>query len=331
MKMNRGVNTLQEKTCDTYYIHGARILLRGHPELTECVSEYFRPLHQGDVSSDAKPLKLEVHLVEEPPQLPSDAVKVIERSRTLCYICAEKVLLVSRDGTSMFLVDPVKGEVKGFVYKELDPLVFIPLLGLTVVETLKYRGLYFLHGACVGNGRAYLFLGRSRAGKSSAAFNLVMQGFQFVGDDSLLLSEHNGDIVVSPYYMKFHVDQILVNRCPEIKVIKKIEESNRGSTRMQVDMVKNYPDSFIPSLTPKRIIFPKISSSVESSFCPLNQMEVYGRLLKQTSLPPDKAILQNQLKALGKLVKQAKGFELVMAKDVLDDPKILPVLLDGMS
>jgi hypothetical protein len=324
---------LQSETCSTYYIHGARILLRGHPELTGRIAEYFCSLYPGEASPDEKPLKFETHFIEEPPQLPADAVKVIEGPYACCYGSSEKVLFVSKDATSIIRLDPLKGELEGSFNRKFseDALKFSSLLGFALIETLKYRRLYFLHGACVGNGRAYLFLGRSCVGKTTAAFNLVRQGFQFVADDSLFLSELNGDIVVSPYYMKFHVDQILVNRCPEISGAKKIKESKRSLTRMRVDMSKIYPDSFVPSLTPDRIIFPRISSSEESSFSPLNQTEVYRRLLRQTSLAVDTVILRNQLQTIGKLVKQAKGFELVTAKDMLEDPKILPALLDQMS
>jgi hypothetical protein len=327
------VNTLQTETSDTYYVHGTRILLTGHPELTGRVSEYFRSLYPGEASLDAKPLKFQVYLAEDLPKFPPDAVKVIEGPYTCCYGSGEKVLFVSGNGTSMIRLDPLEFEAEAFVDKEFteDPLKFFSLFGFAMIEALKYKGLYFLHGACVGNGKAYLFLGESCAGKTSAAFNLVRQGFQFVADDSLFLSERNGEIVASPYYTKFHVDRILVNRCPEISGAKKMKESKRGFTRMQVDMLKTYPHLFVPSLTPERIIFPRITCSGQSSFSTLSQMEVYRRLLLQTILAVDPEISRNQLQALGRLAKQARGFELLTAKDVFEDPKILPALLQQMA
>jgi hypothetical protein len=334
--MTRWVNTLQLDTSNTHYIHGTRILLRGTRDLTEHVSEYFSLLYPGEVSPDAKPLKFEVRLAKELPQLPPDAVKVIQGPYACCYRCGERALFVSRSGISMICLDPLEGAIEGFLNKEFseDSSKFFSLLGFTIIEILKYGGLYFLHGACVyGNGRAYLFTGRSGAGKTTAAFNLVRQGFQFVADDSLFLSERNGNIVVSPYYTNFHVDERLVTRCPEIsgaKKPKKLKDLQRGFTRMRINMAELYPDSFVPSLTPERIIFPRISSFGESSFSPLNQMEVYTRLLQQTILAVDTAISRDQLKAIEKLTKQVKGFELLTGPDVYEDPTILPALLEQM-
>jgi hypothetical protein len=327
-----GMNT--QETSNTYYIHGTRILLRGHPDLTERVSEYFRLLYPGKVLPDAKPLKFEVNPAEEPPQFPAEAVKAIQGPYVCCYSYGEKVLFLSKSRTSMISLDPLEGEVEGFVNREFseDSSKFFSMLGFTIIEILKYRGLYFLHGACVyGNGRAYLFSGRSGAGKTTAAFNLVRQGFRFVADDSLFLSEHNGDIVVSPYYTNFHVDKRVVTRCPEISGAKELEDSQRGFKRMRVNMAEFYPDSFVPSLTPERIIFPRISASGESSFSPLNQMEVYTRLLQQTILAVDTAISRDQMKAIEQLAKQVKGFELLTGLDVYKNPKILPSLLERMS
>jgi hypothetical protein len=56
-------------------------------------------------------------------------------------------------------------------------------------------------------------------------------------------------------------------------------------------------------------------------------MEVYTRLLKQTVLAVDTHISRNQLKALEKLVKQVRGFELITGQDMYEDPKILSDLL----
>ena len=332
--MDVKVNTMQVESRNTFQIQGTEILLGGDPHLTTRVSEYFRLLYEGGVSGKEKILKFELHLAEEPPCLPPHAVKAIQGPYACCYTCGEKMLFVSRDGTSMISLDLAKGEAEGFIDKMFseDSPKFFSLLGLTLTETLKYLGLYFLHGACVfGNGRAYLFSGSSGAGKTTAAFNLVRQGFQFVNDDSLFFSEKKGEIVVSPYYRNFNVDKSIVIRCPEISDTKELKDSKRGCARMRVDMLRIYPDSFVQSLTPERIIFPLISDSAESSFSPLNQMEIYRRLLKQTILAVDTEILRNQLQSLEKLTKQVKGFELITGTDMHEDPKILPILLNQME
>jgi hypothetical protein len=172
-------------TWNTFQIQGTEFSVGGDPFLTGRASEYFRLLYQGGPSRNKKTLTLEV-LAEEPPRLPPNAVKAIQGPYACCYAWEGIVLFMSRSGTSMILFDPGRGEARGFLDGELCENVaeFFSLLGFTITETLKYQGLYFLHSACVcGNGRSYLFSGSSGAGKTTAAFNLVRQGFQFVADE----------------------------------------------------------------------------------------------------------------------------------------------------
>jgi hypothetical protein len=325
---------LQVEILNSFQIQGTEILLGGDPHLTKRISEYLHLLYPGDVPEKGKTLKFEVHPAEEPPRLPPDAVKVIQGPYACCYGWGERVLFVSRSGISKICFDPLRGEIQGFFDKEIskDTSQLFSLLGFTLTETLKYRGLYFLHGACVyGNRRAYLFCGRSHAGKTTAAFNLVRHGFQFVADDSLFLSGHNGEMVVSPYYTHFHVDENVVKRCPEVVGGRRLkEERETGFARMQVNMSELYPGSFIPSLRPDRIIFPQIVSSGTSSFSAISQMTVYERLLKQTILAVNTEVTRNHLRAIENLTRQVKGFELFTGPDMYEDPKILPALLEQM-
>lgn len=315
---------------DACHIHGTKVRLRGDPHLMARVSEYFRLLYEGDVPRGERPLKFELHPVEHPPSFPSEAVKVIRGPHASSCRSGKMILFVSGDGRSVISLDPVKREAQGYLNRQLseDSEKFFSLLGSFVTEALKFLGLYFLHGACVcGNGKAYLFSGKSGSGKSTASFNLVRQGFQFVADDSLFFTEREGQIVVSPYYTKFHVDKKIVDLCPDMAGVGKLKDSRKGITRVRVNMREFYPDSFIPSLRPDYIIFPRIVHRGKSALSQLKQREVYRRLLKQTILAVDAQIARRQLLALEKLVKQVKGFEFISGKDMYEDPKMLPGLL----
>jgi hypothetical protein len=325
---------LQVENWKTVQIQGTEILLGGEPYLASRIAEYLGLLYKGEASSKAAKLKLEVNFAKRPPRLPPDATKAVQGPYACSYGWGEKVLFVSRDGNSMISLDAARGEASGFFDKEFseDSQQFFSILGMTLVEALKYQALYFLHGACVyGNERAYLFSGHSRAGKTTAAFNLVRQGFKFVADDSLFLSDRDSKIVVSPYYTNFHVDTNLVRRCPEIVGARELNDRERGFARMRVNMSELYPDSFVPSLRPDLVIFPQIVSRGTSSFSAINQMTVYERFLKQTILAVDVEIAKDQLRVLEKLARQIRGFDLFTGPDMYEDPKILPALLERIK
>ncbi|HLG20413.1 MAG TPA: hypothetical protein VI895_11440 [Bdellovibrionota bacterium] len=59
---------------------------------------------------------------------------------------------------------------------------------LSVVELLRTRGFFYVHGALVtNNSRSILVLGRGGAGKSTLAISLIRHGYRIVADDNLLI------------------------------------------------------------------------------------------------------------------------------------------------
>jgi hypothetical protein len=68
---------------------------------------------------------------------------------------------------------------------------------LPVAATL--RGAEVLHASAVAlGGRAVAFAGRSTAGKTSVALNLVKRGAVFVADDAIAVEAHDDAVVVHP-------------------------------------------------------------------------------------------------------------------------------------
>lgn len=314
---------------NTFHIYNAEIHLSGNPDLVASASDYLCLLYHGVVQHAVKPQKFELHLVDALPSVPSDAVRIIEGPVSI-YSRGGDIFFISRDGGSCIKLDPTAGEAEGLFSKHAlkDSSKISSLVGSLIVEILRYQGLYFLHAACVyGNGRAYLFSGDGGTGKTTASLSLVLQGFQYVADDSLFFSEHNEQIVVSPFYTHFHVDETLAACFPGISGTKTMKGFRDDVTKVRVNMPELFPDLFVPSLSPDYIIFPRIVLREKSAFSPLNQTEVYIRLLKQIILAVDALSSLNQVKTLAKLVKQVKGYELFMGKDMYGDPRILAGLL----
>jgi hypothetical protein len=318
----------------TYFIQGNEVHLSGDTYLTSLVSEYLSVLYEGEITKNERPLSFEVAPAEVPPSLPTDATKIIQGPHATTCCSRDEILFLSKDRSSVITFDPKKGIAKGFFSEHLsgDRAKLFSLVGTTIVEMLKWQGRYFLHGACVSdNGTAYLFSGKSRSGKTTAAISLVWQGFHYVADDSLFFTERDRRIVVTPYYTHFHVDKNLAMRSPETSCCEELKDSRQDMRRVRVDMTQIYPDSFVPSLSPHYIIFPQIMPTGRSSFSSLSRLEVYRRLLKQTVLAADTAIAKRQLAALEKLTKQARGFELISGKDIYRDPTILVAILRLMD
>jgi hypothetical protein len=310
-----------------HVIHGMGVSILGDDVLSTLVSDYFQTFYHGETLLDAPTLKFEFHMTNTPPPIPFDSVKAIEGPHVTYYRNNEKVYTVLDDG-SYICLDPLTQKAKGFLKSNIinNAIELYGLIGSSVLEALKYYGLYPVHAAALqGNGIRCLVSGDGGCGKTTTTLGLVREGFQFVSDDSLFLREARDGIIASPLYTHVNVDQNLADRFPEILESRDIIIPER--VKKSIDVTKPYPHEYIPSLRPDVIIFPEIVSSQKSSLEPINEMATYSLLLEQTILPVDNDTSRKQLKIIELLVKQSRGFKLLSGKDIYDDPRNLVYLM----
>jgi hypothetical protein len=315
----------------SYIVQGIEIDLLVEDCLSFYVSEYFNPLYEGEYAQNLIPVKIELRIVNDQPNIPSNSVRVINSPLVTFYSDNNRVYFLSKSGSIIFLDQTLK-KVKGFLKQEIikNPCELFSLLGSAIVEILKYYGCYFLHAAALNvNKVAYLFSGDGGCGKTTIALSLVREGYNYVSDDSIFLRENKGAITISPMYKHFHIDQDLAKHFPELSRNGMIGIPE--GTKAPLDISSLFPNSFVPFLTPDIIIFPKMTSNRRSMLNRLSQTESYRRLLKQTVLAVNKNISLDQLRVLEKLVKQTKGFELSNGRDIYEDPKILIDLLNEVN
>lgn len=311
----------------THTIQGVKIRLRCDHRLQSLVSSYFDFYYKGELRLSIKPILYELSIVKNRPTIPAEAVSAFKATDVSCYISGKNIYYASEDGSVMHL-DPVSGKVKGYLREKVldNTIVLFALAGAPFSDILKYNSLYPLHASALSrNGAGYLFSGESGSGKTTAALGLVAHGFKYASDDVVLLEEVEGEIIAHSLISTFNVDRMLGARFPEI-----IKEENlpvEDGSKVTVSIERIIHDSFVPRLRPDVMIFLKITSNGKSRIVPLNQAEVFRRLLQQTVLSADKEVSQNQIKTLGKLVRQVRGFELLRGRDIYEDPACLVDLL----
>lgn len=306
----------------SYLVQGVRINVTCENQLDSLISSYFGFLYKGERQSEMEPPEFELYIAVEPfPYIPADLVQVVKTPFVTSYSSGKEIYFISADG-SIVCMNPNERNAKGFIKKETldNPISFFSLLGVSVVEVLKYYNLYFLHSAALyGNGIGYLISGDGGCGKTTTSLSLVWKGFRYISDDSLFIKELDGEIIVCPLYTSFHIDQDIAKRFPDVfgEDVLPIPDG----VKLSVDISQIFPGSFISSIRPDVIIFPRISPNAESQLYPISRMEVYRRLIKQTILAADRIISRNQIRVLEKLVKQTVGFELIEGRDIYEEPK----------
>ena len=85
--------------------------------------------------------------------------------------------------------------------RTVDPAEVIGALFVAVLERTRPNLQWFalIHGAALGlGGKGLALAGPSGSGKSTLAAGLVGQGYDFLADDLIALSEPNGTIVPWP-------------------------------------------------------------------------------------------------------------------------------------
>jgi hypothetical protein len=83
-------------------------------------------------------------------------------------------------------------------------------------------------------------------------------------------------------------------------------------------------------IEPDVILFPRICSQKTSILSPLDSIEMFTRLIKQTILGSDPVLAERHLETIKVLVEKTQGFELVAGEDLLEDPEKLSSLITSL-
>jgi len=312
----------------THTIQGMNIRLHCDYRLHSRISNYFNFFYKGETLRLIKPILYELSIVKDPPEVPAEAVRAVKAECVSCYKHGNIIYYASEDGSVVHL-DPVSGTVRGYLREQVldNAVALYSLAGAPFSDILKYNSLYSLHSAALSrNGTGYLFSGDSGSGKTTSTLGLVVNGFKYASDDVVLLEEVKGEVHAHSLTKTFNLDRKSGERFPGI--LKEEDLPVKPGAKVTVRIGEIIPDSFVPGIRPDVIIFLKIVSSEKSRIHPLKQLEVFRRLLKQSVPAADNEVSQRQLKILGKLARQARGFELLSGRDIYENPACLVSLID---
>jgi hypothetical protein len=191
-----------------------------------------------------------------------------------------------------------------------------PIVSLLLMESLKRRSLYPLHAATVAlDGHGVLLAGTSGAGKSTLSVALARRGFSFLGDDTVFLQQN-----ASGWCARAFPDQ--VDLCPDAAdVLARAWDSHDTAMpgwhkrQVRADRVSSNP---IPwSVSPRTLIFPRVSGRPTSTLRPLSREEALFELAPNVLLT-NAAASQEHLNALAAVIEQCDCYRLDTGRD-LDD------------
>lgn len=195
---------------------------------------------------------------------------------------------------------------------------------------LRTCGRFLLHAAGLEhNGKGYLILGKSGAGKSTTTLSLVRQGWKYLGDDALLLHQADSHIKAFGIPVDFKADDQTINRLigniDEDFAVKIPHDANLPYFSKRYLMIdKLYPNQFKAHCLPNFLLFTQPVSQEKSELALMRKSEALKGIFEAS---PHFSLDPNHVELLSALVRQTTAYQLLAGKDVFENPSGFEELL----
>ena len=230
-------------------------------------------------------------------------------------------------GVARGSLDPAFGRPSG---QRRDPLFY--LITFSLVILLRYQSRFALHAAALARDeQGALLVARSDSGKSTAALNLMREGWSYLSDDAVLLRRQGSSVRAHSFRSDFCVDPEAVDQFPELAGYA-WPPSLSDPTKWRVDPAKLYPGQFVPRCTPQVLVMPEIVDAAESTLEPMDPTVMLGHLANQSGLllTPEPEIASQHLNLLKQLVNQTASYRFLAGRDQLKDSSSIDRLLKSV-
>lgn len=203
---------------------------------------------------------------------------------------------------------------------------FFPLLVL-----FGRYGLYGIHASGLERDNAgYLVAGNSGQGKTTLTLALLRAGWNYVSDDTVMLSAGEGLLEARSFRRGFGCDAATMERFPELGRGSQGLEGREG--KVLVDAAAVYPGRHRKRCTPRVLVFTEIVDAPASRLTPLDATSAFARLVRHSPIawwsPADASRHMNALRAL---VAGTTSYRLLAGADVMRDPEAVSRALAGAS
>lgn len=142
---------------------------------------------------------------------------------------------------------------------------------LAAALLLGRLGRALAHSAAVvgPDGRAWLLVGDSHAGKTTTSANLLQAGWRYVSDDQVVLYRAEGGLRVEGWPRPFHLDEGWEAGAPLHR---------RGTT----DPRERWPGRWLRTAPLGGLLFPRVEAGRPTAREPVAPADALGRLLRQS-------------------------------------------------
>jgi hypothetical protein len=164
--------------------------------------------------------------------------------------------------------------------RTVDPAEVIGALFIAVLERTRPNLQWFalIHGAALSfGGKGLALAGPSGSGKSTLAAGLIAQGYSFLADDLVAVSEPDGTIVPWPLPLSIKQGSIDIVGAHHSQLMEAIPYRTKGTeARMLVPPPSAWDADPVPL---RRLVFPRFAAGAKPEARRLSAFETIERLL----------------------------------------------------
>jgi hypothetical protein len=312
--------------------HGLGIEAWAPEYLLNALAERFAEFPSGRLRPHE--LRFEFHLVEveeqhqvQRPTAPSRPFYQTEEGEA-AYFPSVDVCYLDYGGRVKVLCDPILGNCKVSVLRPESEQAWLathPMFTLPLLEMLKRRGKYGIHAAGFArDGRSVLLPGSSGAGKSTLTLALLRAGYDFLGDDLVLL-EPGERIEALAFPEPIDLTRNSMSLFPELLPLLGAGKRT-GWPKYQLRASDLFSATVTWRTTPVAIVFPRIANAVGSLLMPLASDEAFLELSGSVFLT-EKQSTQRCLATLADLTKNVPAYRMLTGRDLDNAVSVLGDLL----
>jgi hypothetical protein len=164
--------------------------------------------------------------------------------------------------------------------RTVDPAEVIGALFIAVLERTRPNLQWFalIHGSALGfGGKGLALAGPSGSGKSTLAAGLIAQGYSFLADDLVAVSEPHGTIVPWPLPLSVKQGSIDIVSAHHPQLVEAARYRTKGiEARMLIPPLSAWDADPVPL---RRLVFPRFTDGAKPRARRLSTFETIERLL----------------------------------------------------
>lgn len=314
----RGEGKVKAECFMVWNIHGIPAALSGESDLVRLASPLFSAFEPSSLAPQVC-----LHLIPSftPADISSEE-QVFAYESLRVFRFSDGYLFT--DGFSVVIGDPAEGRLVAQVHPETIsvPRFFSHLFcQIPLLECLRHRGFYSLHAAAlVWKGKGILLVGSAGLGKTTTALAFIEAGCQFVGDDTVLLRNCDGQVEALAWSDEFHLDPETATHFPDIAPLVAQGVIYRPGPKRSFSPRIIWQERWLPYCEP-HWLFVLERGEPPTRLEPIALNEAIRALLTQSATVfSDRRIAKSHLICLTTLIRQCIPFRLHLAMDFLHDP-----------